>query len=332
MKKNRAVLAVVPVFLLILTLSGPEVYSQEGRGSGRLAGTVVDEAGKPVEGASIILEYVQFTHKLTAVTNPKGQWGFIGLGKGEISITTSKDGYVPSTISLVVSGVRRNPEPKIILKKATGNAAAEGLSEGSKEMLLQGNVLFEQKKFAEAMALYQAFSDKYPSLYKVRLNVANCHMELQEYDKAIAEYQKVLDGLNAEAADKKDNKLTAQVLSGIGDAYMRQNKFEEAEPYLKKSIDIDPADHALAYNVAEIMMQAGKADEAIRYYEMAIRIKPDWPKSYLKLGYAWLNKGNTEKAVESFTKFVETSPPDDPEVALAKDIIKKISKIPQEVF
>jgi tetratricopeptide (TPR) repeat protein len=328
MKKNKAALVIGPVFLLILTLSGLEVYSQEGRGSGRLMGTVVDEAGKPVEGALITLEYVRFTNKLTAVSNSKGQWGFIGLGKGAVSITTAKEGFVPSTIPLEVSGVNRNPEPKIILKRATGNVAAEGLSDSSKELLLQGNALFEQKKFAEAMALYQAFSDKYPSLYKVRLNVANCLMELQEYDKAIAEYQKVLDGLNAEAADKKDPKLTAQVFSGIGDAYMRQNKFKEAEQYFKKSIDIDPADHAPAYNVAEIMMQAGNADEAIRYYEMAIRIKPDWPKSYLKLGYAWLNKGNNQKAIESFTKFIETSPADDPDVALAKDIIKKISKIP----
>lgn len=328
MKKNKAVLVIVPVFLLILTLSGVGICSQEGRGSGRLAGIVVDEAGNPIEGALIILEYLQFTNKLTAVSNAKGQWGFIGLGKGVISITTAKEGFAPSTIQLEVSGVKKNPEPKIILKKAAGNAAAEGLSESSKEMLLQGNALFEQKKFAEAMALYQAFSDKYPSLYKVRLNVANCHMELQEYDRAIAEYEKVLEGLSAEAADKRDIKLTAQVYAGIGDAYMRQNKFKEAEQYFKKSIEIDPADHALAYNVAEIMMQAGNADEAVRYYEMAIRIKPDWPKSYLKLGYAWLNKGNTQKAVESFTKFVETSPPDDPDVALAKDIIKKISKIP----
>jgi len=328
MKKKKAVLFVVHTSLLILALSGPGIYSQEGRGSGRLTGTVVDEAGKPVEGALITLEYLQFTNKLTAVSNAKGQWGFIGLGKGVISITTAKEGFSPSTIQLEVSGVKKNPEPKIILKRVTGNVAAEGLSDGSKELLLQGNALFEQKKFAEALALYQQFIDKYPSLYKIGLNVANCYMELQEYDKAIAEYQKVLDGLNAEAADKKDPKLTAQVFSGIGDAYMRQNKFKEAEQYFKKSIEIDPADHALAYNVAEIMMQAGNADEAIRYYEMAIRIKPDWPKSYLKLGYAWLNRGNTQKAVESFTKFVETSPPDDPDVALAKDIIKKISKIP----
>jgi tetratricopeptide (TPR) repeat protein len=327
MKKKKAAMVIIPMCLLILALSGPGLYSQEGRGAGRLAGIVVDEAGNPIEGALIILQYLQFSNKLTAVSNAKGQWGFIGLGKGFISITTAKEGFAPSTIQLEISGVKKNPEPKIILKKAVGNAATEGLSDSSKERLLQGNALFEQKKFAEAMALYQEFIDKYPSLYKVKLNVANCLMELQEYDKAIAEYEKVLEGLNAEAADKKDNKLMAQVYSGIGDAYMRQNKFKEAEQYFKKSIDIDPADHALAYNVAEIMMQTGNADEAIRYYEMAIRIKPDWPKSYLKLGYAWLNKGNNLRAVESFTKFVETSPPDDPDVALAKDIIKKISKI-----
>ena len=327
MKKKKAAMAIIPVSLLILAFSGLGLYSQEGRGSGRLAGIVVDEAGNPIEGALIILQYLQFSNKLTTLSNAKGQWGFIGLGKGFISITTAKEGFAPSTIQLEISGVKKNPEPNIILKKATGNAATEGLSDSSKERLLQGNALFEQKKFAEAMAFYQEFIDKYPSLYKVKLNVANCLMELQEYDKAIAEYQKVLDGLSAEAADKKDNNLMAQLYAGIGDAYMRQNKFKEAEQYFKKSIDIDPADHALAYNVAEIMMQAGNADEAIRYYEMAIRIKPDWPKSYLKLGYAWLNRGNTQKAVESFTKFVETSPPDDPDVALAKDIIKKISKI-----
>jgi len=329
MKTHKVAVAIIYVSLLISAFSGPRLYSQEGRGAGRLTGTVVDEAGNPIDKASILLQYSQFTNKLTAVSNSKGQWGFIGLGKGAVTVTASKEGFIPAFIQLEVSGVSKNPEKKIVLQKAAGNAPAEGISDSSKEWLLQGNALFEQKKFVEALALYQGFLDKYPMLYKVRLNLANCHIELQEYDKAIAEYQKVLEGLNAdaEAAEKKDNKLLAQLYAGIGDANMRQNKFKEAEQYFKKSIDIDPADHALAYNVAEIMMQAGNVDEAIRYYETAIRIKPDWPKSYLKLGYAWLNKGNNLKALESFNKLVEISPPDDPDVALAKDIIKKISKI-----
>jgi len=327
MKKYKVAKAIIPVSILILAFLGPMLFSQEGRGSGRLTGTVVDEAGNPVAGATLTIQYAEFSNKMTAVSNSKGQWGFIGLGRGVVTVTAAKDGFTPAFIQLEVSGVKKNPEKRIVLQKAAGNAPAEGISDSSKELLLQGNALFEQKKFAEALALYQGFLDKYPMLSKVRLNAANCHMELQEYDKAIAEYQKVLEGLNAEAADKKDNKLLAQIYAGIGDAYLRQNRFNEAEQYFKKSIDIDPADHALAYDVGEIMMQAGNTDEAIRYYEMAIRIKPDWPKSYLKLGYAWLNKGNTVKAVESFNKLVEISPPDDPDVALAKDIIKKISKI-----
>jgi tetratricopeptide (TPR) repeat protein len=324
MKKNSRMIGAA--FLIVL-FSAFGLSSQEGRGQGRLTGYVVDEVNKPIEGALIVLEYLQFTHKLTTVSNAKGQWGFIALGRGTISLTTTKEGFDPSTIELDISGVKRNPEPKIILKKAAGNVTAESPSDSAKEILVQGNALFEEKKFVQALALYQEFSDKYPSFYRIRQNMANCYMELQEYDQAIAEYQKVLDGLNAEAADKKDNKLLAQVFSGIGDAYMRQNKFAEAEEYFKKSIDIDPGDPALAYNVAEIMMQARNPDEAIRYYEMAIRIKPDQPKFYLKLGYAWLNKGHNQKAVEAFAKFVELSPPDDPEVALAKDIIKKISKV-----
>jgi tetratricopeptide (TPR) repeat protein len=75
------------------------------------------------------------------------------------------------------------------------------------------------------------------------------------------------------------------------------------------------------------MIQANNADEAIRYYELAIRINPAWPKSYLKLGYAWLNKGESSKAVEAFNRLIAVGPADDPDVALAKDIVKKISKI-----
>jgi tetratricopeptide (TPR) repeat protein len=74
-------------------------------------------------------------------------------------------------------------------------------------------------------------------------------------------------------------------------------------------------------------MQAGNPEGAIRYYEMAIRLKPDWPKAYMKLGYAWLNKGDNQKAIESFKKVIDIAPPDDPDADLAKDVIKTLSTI-----
>jgi tetratricopeptide (TPR) repeat protein len=326
MIKMKRIDTLLGVGLLVLFFSGSGLCLQEGRGTGRLLGIVTDEAGNPVEGAAITLEYQEFTRRLTTATNGKGQWGFIGLGRGGVSVTSEKEGFAKSAIQLFVSGVNKNPDQKIVMKKISGSEAAPGIGDSAKEALAEGNKYFEEKRFTEALVLYQDFVEKNPALYKVRLNAANCLMELQKYDQAVAEYQKVLEGLNAEAADKKDAKLEAQIYAGIGDAYLRMNKFAEAEQYFKKSMDIDPADHALAFNVAEIMMQAGNTDEAIRYYDMAIRIKADWPKSYLKLGYAWLNKGDMPKAIEAFNKFIAVSPGDDPDVALVKDIIKKISK------
>jgi tetratricopeptide (TPR) repeat protein len=323
MKKACGALGILLFGLIVFS---PGLHPQEGRGSGRLTGIVTDEAGNLIENASVTLEYLEFSRRLTAVTNAKGQWGFIGLGLGAVTLTAEKEGFAKTTDQFAVSGVSKNPVRKIVLKKASEGSTAPDIGDSSKEALAEGNRYFEEKKFAEALVLFQDFIEKNPTLYKVRLNVANCLMELQKYDEAVAEYEKVLAGLNAEPPDKKDRKLEAQIYAGIGDAYLRQDRFAEAEDYFKKSMDIDPGDHALAFNAAEIMMQAGKTDEAIRYYDMAIRIKPDWPKSYLKLGYAWLNKGDTPKAVEAFNKFIAVSPPDDPDVALAKDIIKKLSK------
>jgi tetratricopeptide (TPR) repeat protein len=324
MKKTGLSLAALLLVLAVVTSGLP---AQEGRGQGRLIGSVVDEAGNPVAGAKVTLRYEEYNNTLTTNTNDNGQWGFIGLGRGTITLTVEKEGFAQAVVPLQVSGIRQNPQPKIILKKESEESAIEGLSDSSRDMLRQGKTLFEEKKFAEAAALYQKFLEANPALYQIRISLANCEMELQEYDTAIADYQKAVEGLNAEPPEKRDDKLIAHLYANIGEAYLGQNKFQEAEDYFIKSMDISPSDSALAYNLAEILMQAGKPEGAIRYYEMAIQIKPDWPKPYLKLGYAWLNKGDNQKAVESFKKFIEIAPPDDPDLNQAQDVIKTLSAI-----
>jgi len=108
---------------------------------------------------------------------------------------------------------------------------------------------------------------------------------------------------------------------------LRQDKLDEAEGYFLKSVEIDQSDPAIPFNIAEIMMNAGKTDEAIKYYELSIKVDPSRPKTYLKLGYAWINKGDTQKAIECFNKVVELAPADDPDAALARELIKHLSEI-----
>ena len=163
-------------------------------------------------------------------------------------------------------------------------------------------------------------------MYKVRINIANCHMELKQYDQAIEEFKKVLEGLEAEKSpDAGDKEMMASALASIGDIYMKRNDLENAEKFFKKSIETDEKDPALAYNVAEILFVGGKTEEAIKYYKLAVKIKPDWAKAYKQMGYALLNKGDIEEAINSFKKFMELDP-DSPEKGVIEEVIKSLQQ------
>jgi lipoprotein NlpI len=66
-------------------------------------------------------------------------------------------------------------------------------------------------------------------------------------------------------------------------------------------------------------------DEALKYFDLAVKIRPDWPDPYLKLGYVYLNKADMAKAIEKFEKFL-TLEPEGERAALARNILNAIKK------
>lgn len=313
--------AVVMLIILAFTAAG---WAQEGRGKGRLTGEVQDEDKNPIAGVKITLQYLGYDYQLTGVSDEKGKWAFIGLGLGMVKVTAEKDGFVPGGIQLNVSSAIRNPKQLIVLKRVQDikPGTAEG-GEISKDTFVKAMALYKESQYEAALALFQDFRNQQPQLYKIGINIGNCFLELGRFEEAIKEFQVVADKITAENPEVKGNTELARLYASIGDTYMRQNKLTEAEEYFKKSIEIDSTDHLLAYNVAEILFVADKTDDAIKYYQLAIRIKPDWPKSYMQLGYAYLNKGDTKAALENLEKFVELAP-DSPEIPGIKEIIKSL--------
>jgi tetratricopeptide (TPR) repeat protein len=313
------ILAITIPFLLSIA-----VYAQEGRGMGRIFGTVVDENGKQLEGVDILIEAKDFNFKTTAKSDKKGNWAVAGLGTGVFIITASKEGFNNTIMEVMVSQFK-NPPIKIVMKAIKETAEPTGLDEKSRALFTEANSLYEQGNYAGALALFQEFLEKNPSLYPVRLNIGNCYREMKEYDKAISEYNAVLEKIRAEKADLKGDENAAKALANIGEIYMIQENYEKAQEYLKNAIDIYPTDHALAYNVAEIFFQAGQIEKAIEYYTLATKIKPDWSLPYLKIGFAYINKSNFEEAIKNFEKFLELSP-QDPQAENIKNIIEQLKK------
>lgn len=310
--------------ITVLLILSSSVFAQEGRGMGRIFGTVEDENGKPVANAEILVEARDFNFKTSTKSDKRGAWAVAGLGTGVFRITVSKEGFYNSIVETMVSQFK-NPPIKIVLQAIKETGEPTGLDEKSRALFMEANSLYDQGNYAGALALFREFIEKNPSLYQVRLNIGNCYREMKEYEKAITEYNAVLEKIKSEKADLKGDENAAKALAGIGEIYMAQNNYEKAQEYLKNAIDIFPTDHALAYNVAEIFFQAGQIDQAIEYYTLATKIKPDWALAYLKNGFAHLNKNNFEEAVKYFEKFLELSP-QDPQAESIKSLIEQLKK------
>jgi tetratricopeptide (TPR) repeat protein len=258
----------------------------------------------------------------TTTTDDKGVWKFSGLPSGYVKIEVSAPGFIPTSKNVEVSQININPQIILHLKKAEEFI---GQDEDSSGIFEEGNVLFEQGKYDEAIASYQDFLEKNPNAYQVRFNIGNCYREKNDLDSAQQEFEAVLEKANMEVGPDA-LKVQAKALAAIGELYVIKDDIEKAREYFAQSLERNSQDEILAYNVGEILFSNAKMDEALEYFTMAATIKPTWADAFLKLGYVHLNKTEYDKAKENFKKFLELDP-DHPQAQSVKSILDYLKKM-----
>jgi tetratricopeptide (TPR) repeat protein len=318
---NRTSKKILAVLACILVVSAA-AFAQAGRGKARLNGTVTDEKGEPVITATIKIEFEKGGLVDTTTVNKKGEFGFMGLGTGQVMVTASADGFLDTTVTIRVEQLRdgarnfvslvlkEDKEKKVRLKDAA-----------SLDELEKGNTLFNERKFDEALVIFQDFAVKNPSVYQIYFNIGDVYREKGEFDKANEQYV-IAQGL---AKEKADVVMQAKSFASLGEVCLRQEKFKEAGDYFTQSIALNPKDEILAYNVAEIFFGRNQTDKAIEYYKLATQIKPEWSEPYLKMGYAYLNKGDMKLAIASLNDFL-TRDPESPQAPVVKSLIESLTK------
>ena len=300
------------------------VWAQVGIGRGRLSGFVVDESQNRIPKAKIVCEFIEKIEiKKEDISNDKGEWAILGLGTGMWRVTASKEGYIPAFTEVYVRQLERNPQVTLSLKKIEGIDTLPSEQE-SLNMLEQANLLFQDQKYDEAISLMQQFLEQNPDAYQAYASIGDCYREKGDFDKAIENYNIVLE--KAKLDRNMGKEMTARALAGIGECYLKMQDFDEAQKYFEQSIETYPENEILAYNVGEIYFSHQEIDEAIKYFTISTQIKPDWPPAYLKLGYVYLNKADYGNAEANFKKFLEMDP-DSPEAPTVTNILEYIAKI-----
>lgn len=312
------------IVVSVLLSFASDVSAQEGRGKGRIKGMIQDEAGNSIRNVLVnVTSLVYRNSSFETTSDERGGWVILGLGTGMWRVTVKAEGYYPSYQDIDVKQLVRNPDVNFTLKKMEATEMPMIKDESTLSLFEEGNQFFTEKKYDEAISSYQQFLQINQNAYLVHINIGNCYKEKGEYEKAREEFQIVLD--RAKEEETGSDEITAKAMAAIGESYLKEQDFENAQKYFKNSIDIYPKDEALAYNVGEIYFSNSKVDEAIQYFELAKQIKPDWGKPYLKLGYAYLNKGDFEKAKENLKKFLEIDP-ESPDAPTVQNIIQFLEK------
>lgn len=287
MKKACLVLLTV---LFISTLASAQAY----KGQGRINGVVTDEQGNPLEGVTVKLYLEKVQSGFETETDEEGEWKAWWIRGGTWKIDFEKPGYMPHKLDAEVNEWKKNPPILVTMKKVEGAVLTKELVEA----LNEGNELFDQMKYQEAISSYQKILEKFPDAHIINKNIGNCYFQMERYAEAEEYYKKVLE------EDPDDQ----EIMMLIGNTYTNRGESEKASEWYQK-IDFEKiSDPTVLYNIGSNFYSHQKYEDALKYYQRAVEIKADFLDALYQLGLVHLTLGNYQDSIQVFENYLEKDP------------------------
>ena len=288
--------------------------------TGRVGGTVKDQQGQPVKGATVVAENPSSSpSSFTATTDDKGRFSIICLRSGTWKITASAPGFTPSGGSVPIRTIGA-PNPPVDITLAPGASGPTGALAGVNTKELQGELqkaeeLMNQQNYDGAIAAYQAILTKTPALTMINMQIGRAYRMKKDYDSALGVYKKVLE------AEPTNERAKIE----IGMTNLEKGDFAAAETALGEAAQSPSASREVFYNLGEVKFAKGETDEAMKAYQRAIDTDPNWGKPLFKLGLGYLQKADTKNAIAMMEKVIAVDP-NSQEAAQAKALIEQLKK------
>src|SRR5262249_48261254 len=85
---------------------------------------------------------------------------------------------------------------------------------------------------------------------------------------------------------------------GAARAYLGQNRLLEADKAINEAVGKDAGNARYLYLQGRVADAIGKAEEAYRKYDAALKAKPDLVEALCSEGLVWISRADTQKAQE----------------------------------
>ncbi len=167
-----------------------------------------------------------------------------------------------AVIALISSRSAGASEPSPAPPLSTSNDAASYAAQSNavKAHALVGAAINLTDSDQAVRLLWQA-TDVDPTLDEPYIYLALFYNSRSQFDKEVEVYQKLVK--------YKPREISAYL--NMGEAYMSYSppRFDEALPFFRKALEIDPGSSIAALRVGEIYAQQGNRNEAVRYLRVA---------------------------------------------------------------
>jgi tetratricopeptide (TPR) repeat protein len=195
-----------------------------------------------------------------------------------------------------------------------------------------GTSLWREGKIEQATAYYQAAVDLQPDLYAAQFNLGVAYLHKREFGAAIlafkqavslrpnsatawesmglAEYHQQRYPLAVKALEVAQRIAPdrPEINNNLGFAYMFSDRFSEAVASFKQTLELDPAFTPARRGLCSAYSLGGQPEDAVRVCLEAIGKRDHSAVPQYYLGYAYLDLGESKKAIGAFEQSARIEP------------------------
>jgi tetratricopeptide (TPR) repeat protein len=277
---------------------------------GVMQGTIIDEAGAPIEGATLRLRDLERGREITLKSDKSGKFYRRGLQAVEYEMVVEKDGFQPIKDRVkLVAGTDRRFDFK--LAKATPAGA---------EDFQQGVAAYNKGDFASAAKMFEAAIQKAPTVPDLYVNLALAYFRLNRSPEAVTQLEK------AASLGPNDPKIHYQ----LGSAYVEMQSYDKAIAAFEKGLGAqpnlqDPLALEAASTLGAVYFAKGDLEKAASQFQKVLAAKPGAAGATLGMGKVHFSKGEVDQAIKLFEQVV-SSHPGTPEATQADAFLKELRK------
>ncbi|MFC2149108.1 tetratricopeptide repeat protein [Candidatus Auribacterota bacterium] len=162
----------------------------------------------------------------------------------------------------------------------------------------KGNDFYKQRKFDQAINMYQKAYDINKEYLGAVYNLGICYQAKGEFSKAINYFEKAVEL----------NPMYLSSYIGLGLTYTRLGMYDKAIGVYKTAIDIDNDSYVSHLNLAAVYAKKEAYNEAIKEAKIALKINPKDYNGHLILGNIYFVMGDYKNAIDEYEWILKIEP------------------------